>query len=342
VDESTLANKPPEQRWEFVSIDKIEAVQPNEFIDVIGVVQKVADVVEITSKKTGEPIAKRDITIADTSLRSINMTLWREQATTFSPSSQGSVLAIKSARVSDWNGRSLGTVGTTQLLFNPAMSQAAELKTWWNTVDPSSILSISSGGNFDGSSSAPKTTEVKTLGQIKDEGLGLNGQTHWIQATAAISSIKHNESAPLYYKSCPSEGCSKGVASNPDTDRWRCPKCQKDYDGYDLRYILSMFAVDHTGGQWLNAFNDTGEKLLQIRAEELDRLKNAADTNPFEAVFSAALYKYFTFKLKIKEESYNDQSRVKATIISVDPVDFREESQRLIQQICANGGHHVN
>lgn len=44
----------------------------------------------------------------------------------------------------------------------------------------------------------------------------------------------------------------------------------------------------------------------------------------------------FTFRIRVKLETYNDESRIKATVMDVKPVDYREYGRRLIMNIRRN------
>ena len=41
------------------------------------------------------------------------------------------ILAVKSARVGDFNGKSLSTIGTSQISVDPDIPDAGRLRHWW-------------------------------------------------------------------------------------------------------------------------------------------------------------------------------------------------------------------
>ena len=59
-----------------------------------------------------QELRKRDITIVDKSLAEINVTLWGGNAENFDPTGNP-VVAIKGVKVSDYNGVSLSTMGSS-------------------------------------------------------------------------------------------------------------------------------------------------------------------------------------------------------------------------------------
>jgi len=55
-------------KFNFRKFDVLEHAEPNSTVDVCGVVKRCGDVVELTSKKTGNTLYKRDLTLADDSV----------------------------------------------------------------------------------------------------------------------------------------------------------------------------------------------------------------------------------------------------------------------------------
>ena len=46
------------------------------------------------------------------------------------------------------------------------------------------------------------------------------------------------------------------------------------------------------------------------------------DTRRYNAVFARASFKSYAFRLRAKADTYNDETRVKHTVVSVEPVDY--------------------
>lgn len=68
--------------FNFVKLSALEAVEPGKMVDVVGVVTAAPDTATIPSKKNpgGEPLTKRDLTLADDSGAAITLTLWGDTA----------------------------------------------------------------------------------------------------------------------------------------------------------------------------------------------------------------------------------------------------------------------
>ncbi|KAM1067875.1 hypothetical protein ACFX13_023386 [Malus domestica] len=123
------------------------------------------------------------------------------------------VLAVKGGRVNDFNGKVMGTISTSQLLIEPNIEKAYEVRNWFEKE----------GNNTPCISISRETTGVgradirKTLSQIKDEKLGTSEKLDWITVGARISFVRIDS---LCYLTCPimigDRQCSKNVTNNED------------------------------------------------------------------------------------------------------------------------------
>ena len=50
---------------------------------------------------------------------------------------------------------------------------------------------------------------------------------------------------------------------------FRCEKCNLELDNYNWRLILSLNLVDMTDNQWVQCFQEQGEDILGVKAQEL-------------------------------------------------------------------------
>ncbi|EPS69068.1 hypothetical protein M569_05699, partial [Genlisea aurea] len=128
----------PETKFNFVPIDELGPyVNGRELIDVIGIVQSVSPTVSIRRKSDNEMIPKRDITIADTTKRSVVVSLWGDLATNVGQdlldiADKSPVVAIKSLKVGDFQGVSLSALSKSVVLINPDTIEAHKLRHWYD------------------------------------------------------------------------------------------------------------------------------------------------------------------------------------------------------------------
>ncbi|CAM8946698.1 unnamed protein product [Rhodiola kirilowii] len=326
----------PKQQFHFCPISDIECKDNNSVVDVIGIVSSVSPLSSIM-RKNGTETQRRTLQLKDMSGRSVEVTLWGgfcsgEGQTLQNMCDAGDfpILALKAGRVSDFSGKSLGTISSSQLLIEPDFPEAHRLKEWFHKEGRSApVISISRE-----SSTMGRMEVRKTISQIKSERLGTSEKPDWITVSGTICFIKLDN---FCYTACPinigDRPCSKKVTNNGD-GKWRCERCDQSVDECDYRYILQFQIQDHTGLTYVTAFQECAEELLGISAKELFHLKNEEhDDEKCADIVSKVLLERFLFKLKVKEETYSDESRVKSTVIKADKLNFTSEFKHLVDSM---------
>ena len=268
----------PKIHYSFVPINKIVDNKKDDILDVIGIVKECGELSEITVKSTQKQLIKRDLTLVDTTTASIRLTLWGKQAQDFTEQEAASnpVIAIKGVRVNEYQGKTLSSMGTSQITFNPDLSDAHTLRGWFDSqggkIETSlNVSSAAANQNSTNSNNSANREERKFLSQIKDESLGQHDKPDYFGTVASVSYIK-SENGNISYMACPTEGCNKKVIEE-GPNQYRCEKCQKVFDRCDHRYIMTVQISDSTGAIWVQAFNETGIHLLGRSAEEMYNLK---------------------------------------------------------------------
>ncbi|KAJ3695569.1 hypothetical protein LUZ60_000946 [Juncus effusus] len=334
----------PSQKFNFKLISSIENEPNNSIIDLVGIVTVVNPSVTIL-RKNGMETQKRVINLKDNSNKSVELTLWGEFCNREGrdlqlavDSATFPVVAIKAGKVSDFNGKSVGTIHSTQIFINPDLSETRDLKSWFeNQGKNMETVSISKDGNL---SSFSRNEVRKTVSQIKDERLGMGEKPDWVTVKGIISFIKTDN---FCYTACPlmigERKCSKKVNKSSDGGKWSCERCEAEFDECDFRYLLQVQVQDHTGITWVTAFQESGEEITGRPAKELYRIRNEEmNENEFGEIIKGCLFEQFLFKLKIKEESYGDEQRVKVTVVKAEKVDPAVESRVLLDLISRISG----
>ncbi len=281
-----------------MAIADIANISADKVVDVIGKVTHVGDVQQINTKR-GAQLAKRNVTLVDSSNASIELTLWGKHAENFGTDG---ILAVQGAKVSEWGARTLTTQMNSQLDSNPDIPACHKLRAWYdaNAGNLANITQLTqagvrpqgTGGGEGGAGFKP--AQYKTYRQVRDDGMGKSGDPEFYMVTATVSSIKHEKD--VWYNACPT--CKKKVTEAAGAGGWMCEKCNQTFPNCDRRYILRATTCDHTGSEWLNAFNEHGETLMgSITAAQLQQWKEAGDAQ-FEAAFDNALFREFVFKVK--------------------------------------------
>ncbi|XP_022946724.1 replication protein A 70 kDa DNA-binding subunit A [Cucurbita moschata] len=324
----------PRQQFSFRPISEIENAETNSILDVIGIVTSINPSIPVL-RKNGMETQRRVLNLKDASGRSVELTLWGDFCNKEGQNLQeiinsglSPVLAVKSGKVSDFTGKSIGTISSTQLFVNPDLSEALILRDWYdgggkNTTSLSISKEIMSG--------SAKNEIRKSVSQIKDEGLGRSDKPDWITVKATISFIKTDS---FCYTACPlmigDRQCNKKVTRSGNS-KWLCDRCNQEFEDCDYRYLLQAQIQDHTGLTWVTAFQETGEEILGVSAKELYILKyEQQDDVKFGEIIRSKIFDQFLFRLKIKEEMYGDEQRVKNTVVKADRVNYSSESKYML------------
>uniref|UniRef100_A0A8C1T2Z3 Replication protein A subunit n=1 Tax=Cyprinus carpio TaxID=7962 RepID=A0A8C1T2Z3_CYPCA len=314
----------PKVQCDFVSIADLETREKDTIVDVIAVCKNTEDVTRIMTKNSRE-VSKRNIQLMDMSGKVIQLTMWGNDAETFDGSGQP-ILAIKGARLSDFGGRSLSTLYSSTVMINPDIPEAYKLRGWYDkeghAIDGQSMTELRGPGGGGGN------TNWKTLAEVKNEHLGHGDKADYFSCIATIVYIRKEN---CLYQACSSKDCNKKVVDQQN-GMYRCEKCDKEFPDFKYRLMLSANVADFGDNQWVTCFQDSAETLLGQNAGYLGQLKDSNEA-AFDEVFQHANFNTFVFRNRVKMETYNDESRIKVTVVDVKPVDHREYSKRLIINI---------
>ncbi len=318
-------------------IEKLESMEPNSMVDVLGVVKEVHDCTNVTTRNDKET-TRRNLTLADSSGVQINVTLWGGHAA--HPDqyfANNPVLAIKGAKLSDYNGRSLSTFNSSSMFVNPDIPGTAMLQDWWRKGGAGlglKSVSVEGGGGVGGGQKGMDDVGGRlAISEIMERSLGLGSKPDYVDIKGLVSFVKHDQDRGPWYTSCPAEGCNKKVTQSVDNG-WHCEKCNRTYPNCMRRYILSISLVDHTGRAYFTAFNDTAQPLLgDISAETLNEWKENGQEAQYEDAFLEVLHKQVLCRVRVKAEMVNDEQRIKNTIYSASFVNPEKESANLLKAI---------
>ncbi|KAF0924124.1 hypothetical protein E2562_008441 [Oryza meyeriana var. granulata] len=330
-------NSIPRLQYNFRQISELENMDNETIVDLLGVVTSVSPSATIM-RKTGTETQRRTIQLKDLSGRSIEVTLWGnfcdvegQQLQLQCDSGSNPIVALKGARVSDYGGRSVGTISSTQLIINPDFPEVERLRQWYMTEGKTApCISLSRE-----MSSMGRADARKTIAQIKDDDLGRKEKPDWISVKAAISHVVTDN---FYYPACPkilSSGkqCNKKVINNGD-GMWHCDRCDESSQNCEYRYLVNFQIQDHTGSTYVNAFQEAGEQIFGRKAEELVTIRNVdQDDAQFAEIIEGVRWHLYLMKLRVKEETFNDEQRLKCILVKIEKLDPSKESTILLGTI---------
>ncbi|KAF6764012.1 hypothetical protein DFP72DRAFT_873992 [Ephemerocybe angulata] len=309
------------EEYNFVPLSGLEQIAKDGMCDVIGVVKEVSSLSSITSKATQKEIPKRELTLVDKSGFSVRLTLWGKQAEGYD-AEENVIIAFKGVRVGDFGGRSLSMVSTSSMQINPDIQECYDLRGWYDSQGAQTSFHAHSNMNA-ATSFGFRHEELRSLDDVKQAGYGMPDRPEYFSTRATIMHIKSDN---LSYPACPGPNCQKKVTEQGDS--WRCEKCDKSYPAPEHRYIMSMSVADHSGQAWVQGFNDVGTMVFGMTANELLEIKER-DEGQFNLVLHKAICSTYNLSCRAKQDTFNEQTRIRYGISRIYPINYREEANYL-------------
>jgi len=317
---------------DYVEIKNLAQCQLETLVNVVGVVTAVGDLEVFTSKK-GNECRKRAVTLVDSSMSSVTVALWFQNADVWTPEKFGEFLvaAFWKVQVTEYNGISLSSNAGPEIdLVNPEVRQ--RVQTWWDNTgrSQSSFNPLSTEGRSSAKLYSWETAEQQRLGAEGPE---------FFMMTGTVTQITYDAERPPWYKAEPGKenGATKVVAT--DDGKWYSEKNNITYDTYEPRYYLRVVISDPgTKGKTVTMFNNTAEKLLGISAIDAEKILNShlegGDDSEWEAIFSRHLWEEKLFKIKAKMDEYNGETQIKYQCDAILDLDYSAESNEMLNHLA--------
>lgn len=313
----------PHLQYEFVSMNTLKDAETESFVDVIGVCQQCTDVQSLVARQSRRELKKRDITLVDQTLASVTVTLWASQAEEFDGSLQP-VVAIKGGRISEFGGsKSVGMGSSTVMQINPDIPEAHRLRGWFDSL-PSNVqfssVSIRLGDGMQG--------KIMTFQEAFANGIGSNPEkADYFNVEGTVLYIKSDSAL---YQACPNAGCQKKVIDQ-NNGMYRCEKCSQEFPNFKYRLMLNVQIGDWSGAHWVTIFQDAAELLLNGTAEEIGNSRDNMDD--YTTYFQKPLFKDYVFRIRAKMDTYNNESRLRMSVVGVKPLNYLEACKRIMGEL---------
>lgn len=319
----------PAIKYDFKTIDQIQTIPKDSIVDFLGVCREVGEVIEITAKSTGNQMKKREIKLVDMTKLEVNCTMWGKEAEDFI-CVQNSILLIKNAKISEFNGRSLNASNITGIIINPNIKECHDMKNWFEKEGQHlTIESISKSKNTFSGNQVITSIAVAKNSPVSDVDKG-----DYYTFRAMISLIKKDRD--IFYKACPTKECFKKVLEDEAMGNYRCEKCNKDFSNFKYRYMLSLEAQDHSGSIWITCFQDAAQTVLGYTSDDLGQEQDTMGKEVVEKLIESKLFQTFYFRVRIKRETYQDESKLKVValgVISTVDTSFENDCKQLFSMI---------
>ncbi|KAL7413859.1 hypothetical protein BDY24DRAFT_441206 [Mrakia frigida] len=320
-------NEVPQIQYNFVELARLEDMEKDALVDVIGILTTSGELGSITSKKTHTAIMKREVTIVDRSEYACQLSVWGKQAENWNVG-QDSVVALRAVRVGEFKGKNLSMMGSSSMQVNPDLPQAHALRGWYDTLPASGITFKSYTNTMP---SGPSSLNACTISEVINRGLGTRDTTDYFNVKATVGFIKSDR---LSYPACGFEGCQKKVVE--DGNSYKCEKHDMNIDEPNYRYLLSLTVMDYTAQIWLTGFNDFGLTLFEMEAGEIENIQYQ-DPDAVKALVAKNVGRTFNFRCSAKGDTYQDSEVIKYAIQNASEPIYKLESHHLIAKIREYG-----
>jgi len=323
-------------KFSFVKFGDLQPVGGPPTVDIIGIVKRFGDHQEILSRRSGNTLHKRDLTVVDDSGTEVTLTLWGDKAQEDDSQWDGEpILAIKKVKVSDYNGCSLSSLQSSQFHVNPETPEAEALRSWWSTsgrlATPKSLTRASPGGSAGGMRNTSVESR-KPISVIKEQSLGHSEKGDYVTVKATVTYIHEREGNDPWYVSDPE---TKYKCLEQPDGSFYCERLQKTVEKVQRRYIMSISVTDHSANQLISIFDNEAQQLLGKSADEMFEFKQNGEEEKMKGTIKAALFQECIMTLKVKHEEYNGEQRMKVIGLNMAKIDPVTESKQLIDAIKA-------
>lgn len=318
----------PMAKFDFKSIATLKDVQPNQLVDVIGVITSLGDVGTIMSKTRNIELKKRNITILDMSRHTISVTIWGDQAETFE-GNVDDIIVLKAARINSYGGRS-ASAGDC-IFVNPNINEARKIKNWYVNLIDRNFTPLTLSQDAATSDQWKSLAELTDLNKAKEAEN--SNQPIYAKCKGTILSVGKN---PVY-KCCPKEGCGKKLVDQDD-GLLKCEKCQQSYNETSkFRFMTNIEIGDATTSTWITLWDTNAELIFNMKPEQFEGYMRDPNKEIYEKVVNKPNFMVFIFTFRIRVDSYNNQERVKLNVITMQPINIQSYCKHLMDEIRTLG-----
>lgn len=330
-------------RFYIVGLDSVGERSLPCVVDVCGVIVAFRPSFAFTSRD-GKELVKREITIADDSLKSMEVTLWGERAQQEDRRFDGHpVVALKGVVVKEWNGgRSGSLMGNGDLVFSPQLPETQRVLEWWSRGGSAQVPAAmsQSGGGGGGARANAKAVSLAGLRAAADQVQEKPELFTCVGRLGLVQLRKQGETQPLQYMACqePREGSGYPCNRRLDASGF-CAACNRVGKAVPRLNVRCRFA-DFSDSTWLTTFHEAAQQVLSMSAEEVRDLEASAreqGEGARENLEETIRKRYFCAPLQLtiraKLDSYQGEMRTNVSCVDARPVSLREHGRNLLKQI---------
>lgn len=326
----------------FANITDIKSVQDKPAapfrVDLCGVVVQFRPFSTVNAKD-GRELLKRDITIADDTGTSMEVTLWGDKGKRPDADFENCpIILVTGVFVKEFNGgRNGSTLDSSTVVLKPEMAEATRIAQWWAGGGSSqSLVSLRGAGGVG--TGGGRDAEVCTIETMRRKAEHVIEQTHFkIYARLAIVQLqKQGEVQRLQYLAC---------AELRDGSYGKLP-CNRRVDGSGFcvscnmagktasRLNLRCHFADTTNAAWLTTFHEPAEQVLGMQADAVAEIDVGSEREKLESLLKQ---RYFIEPMEItvrsKLDSYMGEPRPNSTCVGAVPVNRKVHGRKMLSEI---------
>merc|ERR1719219_1072985 len=106
------------------------------------------------------------------------------------------------------------------------------------------------------------------------------------------------------------------------------------FNSYNCRWLLRFKFADITQAEWCSAFDDVGNEIMQMTAKEMETTFKE-NFDEAEKFFRSRQFTEWTASILIKEDTWNDEVRMRYSVNKVEEIDYVKDSRRLLDELRA-------
>eukprot|EP00918_Siedleckia_nematoides_P057824 GHVU01126072.1.p1 GENE.GHVU01126072.1~~GHVU01126072.1.p1 ORF type:complete len:290 (-),score=61.77 GHVU01126072.1:283-1152(-) len=208
--------------------------------------------------------------------------------------------------------------------FDPRdLPRTAELRAWYSE-HANDIPAIGGGGSADFVGAERKTIQ-EMIDEASQRTEEMSAKGIYFTTVAFIKEIAGNR---YFYNACPK--CNKKVAEEDGMgdSGFYCKSCQAPVEKPLPRYVLSPTICDTTGELRVMAFEPAATKIMGAEAAVVDLSDPSRPDDAMQNEFGKFMKDFFDcrvgsewlIRLHAKPETYQDETRTKYRVMSVDPL----------------------
>jgi len=323
-------------QFNFVDLRAVQSKQLPCRADLCGVVTEFKPYQSITAKD-GRELQKRDITIADDTATSMEVTLWGDKGKLSDSDFQGCpIIGLKGVFIKEFNGgRSASTIDSTTVVLRPDGLEAQRIQRWWAEGGSSQrITSLRGTGG-----GAARNAEHCSVKEVRQKAERVGDQMEVYSFTGRLTHVqlrKQGENVPLHYIACaePKEGNGRPCGRRVDASGY-CAACNRA-GKTSIRLNARCRYADFADSLWLTTFDEPATQVFNMSGDELAKVDTNADggRDRLEAALRERCFlECFEIVARAKLDTYQGEARPNVTCIAASPLKHGVRGRKMLAEI---------